>query len=152
MEIPWGGPRPTASIRCPWDWPRLYGIHTGPRGGATHPRRPHEAHGTCHASTAAKQGAGMGHAPTVAIGCPEGRQRPHGGHTRSRGRATPPRQPYEVQGTGHDPMATIRGLGDGERPTATIWGPGDGPRPYGNQYGAQGTGHATTAAIHGQGD
>jgi len=109
-----------------------------PRGLATPLRRPHGAQYTGHTSTAATRGKGD-------------RPRPHGGHTKPRGPATPH--------GGHT------GAGDRPRPHGGHIRPRGPPRPNGGHtmprgpatpsrppHSAQETGHAPTATTQGLGD
>jgi len=163
--------------------------HAGPRSPATPPQRPWGAQGTDHVPTTTSGPRGpatpprrpcgsnwTGYAPTAAMLCTGDRPRPHGshgspvdrprshasGHAWPRGPAMPPRQPCVAQGSGHAPMAAMRGPGDRQRPygghaglkglaTTTrrpcgareishalapaMWGPGDQPRRHVNHAG-----------------
>jgi len=137
--------------RGPGDQPRPHGGHTGPRGLATHPQRPHKVHGTGYAPTAATRGPGTGHAQTAATHGSGDRPRLHNGHTGPRSPATPKRLPRMSQGTGHAPTAATRGPGDRPRTHGGHTGPRGPGTPPRRPHGAQGTGHAPTAATRGPG-
>jgi len=98
---PHGGQKSPGDGACP------HGGNTGPKGPATPQRRPYGVQGTGNAPTAAKPNPDnrprptaargtqrIGNASTAAIRGPGDRLGPHGGHTRPKGPATPPRLQY----------------------------------------------------------
>ena len=94
------------------------------------PRRTHEAQGT-------------GHAPTVAARNPGDQARPHGGHKKPKGKATPPRQPHEAQVNNQPTRQPHETQGTGHAPTVATRSPEDRPTtPPLRPHEAQEIGHA----------